>query len=288
VGTLFVVGTPIGNLEDITLRAIRVLQEVDLIAAEDTRRARTLLNRYEINTPLISYFEHSGAGKRERILSDLRNRDIALISEAGMPGISDPGHVLIREAIQREFRVVPVPGPSALVSALVVSGLPTDSFIYLGFMSRRKGERQQTLREIRNDRRTLIVYEAPHRLLACLEDMLDILDDRTVAIARELTKLHEEIFRGTISSALAHFREVAPRGEFTLIVQGVDPTTETERFDVHQVHALARRLLNEGMSTRDAAAEAARRTGWSRREIYGWLHGRETGLDSEDRWRPTR
>ena len=283
MGTLFVVGTPIGNLEDITLRAIRVLQEVDLIAAEDTRRARILLSRHEIDTPLISYFEHSSAGKREQILRVLDDGDVALISEAGMPGISDPGYNLIGEAIQRDVSVVPVPGPSALISALVVSGLPTDSFIYLGFLSRRKGDRRKSLREVRDEKRTLIIYEAPHRLLACLEDIQNILGDRQVAIARELTKIHEEVFRGTTSTAIAHFNAATVRGELTLVVRGSPSETGPGRCSAGQVRSLAHQLvIGEGMRTREAAAEVARRTGWSRREVYNWLHGRETDLDREE------
>ena len=283
MGTLFVVGTPIGNLEDITLRAIRVLQEVTLIAAEDTRRARILLNRYEINTPLISYFEHSGSGKRQQILTALEKGDVALISEAGMPGISDPGYDLIGEAIQRDVPVVPVPGPSALVSALVVSGLPTDSFTYLGFLARRKGERQKSLREVRDEKRTLVIYEAPHRLLACLEDIQNILGDRQIAIARELTKIHEEVFRGTISKAIAHFNVATLRGELTLVVQGATSETGPGCYDADQVRALAQQLVvGKGLTAREAAAEVTRRTGWSRREVYNWLHGRETDLGRED------
>jgi len=271
VGTLYVVGTPIGNLEDITLRAIRVLREVNLIAAEDTRRARTLLTRYDIHVPLVSYFEHSSTDKREAILSALEQGDVALVSEAGMPGLSDPGYDLIGEAIGRGIPVVPVPGPSALVSALVVSGLPTDSFIYAGFLPRRKGERQQTLRTLQHEHRTLVFYEAPHRLLNSLRDMLDVLHDRRIAVARELTKLHEEVFRGALSEAIAHFEQAGVRGEFTLVVQGAGSATQPA-YDADGILALGQQLMNGGLSARDAAAEVARRTGWNRRDVYHGLH----------------
>jgi 16S rRNA (cytidine1402-2'-O)-methyltransferase len=271
VGTLYVVGTPIGNLEDITLRAIRVLREVNLIAAEDTRRARTLLTRYDIHVPLVSYFEHSGSDKREAILSALEQGDVALVSEAGMPGLSDPGYDLIGEAIGRGIPVVPVPGPSALVSALVVSGLPTDSFVYAGFLPRRKSERQQALRALQYELRTLVFYEAPHRLLDSLRDMFLVLNDRKIAVARELTKLHEEVFRGALSDAIAHFEQSGVRGEFTLVVQGADSAIQPG-YDADEILALGQQLMNEGLSARDAAAEVSRRTGWQRREVYRRLH----------------
>ncbi len=273
MGTLYVVGTPIGNLEDITLRAIRILREVGLIAAEDTRRAHTLLTRYEIKTPLVSYFEHSGPQKRRQILDVLKDQDVALISEAGMPGISDPGYDLIRESLQEDIPVVPIPGPSALISALVVSGLPTDSFVYVGFLPRKAGERQKTLQSLKDEERTIVLYETPHRLRACLQDMLDILGDRPLAIARELTKIHEEVLRRNISELLIHFQEIQPRGEFTLVVQGAGKT-QPHHYDLETALALARELMAEGLSAREAAAEGAKRTGLARRAIYDGLHSR--------------
>ena len=273
MGTLYVVGTPIGNLEDISLRAIRTLREAGLIAAEDTRRARTLLNRYEIDTPMVSYFEHSGPEKRARLLDTLKSQDVALISEAGMPGISDPGYDLIREALQEDVPVVPIPGPSALIGALVVSGLPTDSFVYIGFLPRKPGERRKALRALENEERTIVLYEAPHRLRASIQDILDILGDRQVAIARELTKIHEEVLRGNASEMLAHFQEIQPRGEFTLVVQGAEKAQPRE-YDTDTALTLARELIEEGLSRGEAAAEVAKRTGLARREIYDRLHGR--------------
>lgn len=272
MGILYVVGTPIGNLEDVTLRAIRTLKEVALIAAEDTRRARILLNRYEIDTPTISYFEHSSPARHKQILTTLQQNDVALISEAGMPGISDPGYELIQEAIRRGFTVVPIPGPSALLSALVVSGLPTDSFVFLGFLSRRRRERRQTLEEVKSEKRTLVIYEAPHRLAPCLEDIHHVLGNRQMAVARELTKIHEEVFRGTVTDAIAHFAAATPRGEFVLVIQGAAHNEDTIHYSAEQTLAIARQLVGEGLSAREAAVEAARRTGGDRRRIYNQLH----------------
>jgi 16S rRNA (cytidine1402-2'-O)-methyltransferase len=271
MGTLYVVGTPIGNLEDITLRALRVLREVSLIAAEDTRRAHILLSHFEIKTPVTSYFEHSGAGKLETVLAALAEGDVALISEAGMPGLSDPGYDLIREAIERDIPVTTIPGPSALVSALVLSGLPTDSFVFAGFLPRRTADRRRALVDLRRETRTLVFYEAPHRLLDSLLDMLEVLGDRPVALARELTKLHEEVFRGRISEALAHFAAAGQRGEFTVVVGGAGPVERTV-FSEEEVLALARRLMETGLSTKDAAVETARQSGWARRAVYDLLH----------------
>ncbi|MDH7488299.1 MAG: 16S rRNA (cytidine(1402)-2'-O)-methyltransferase [Anaerolineae bacterium] len=265
MGTLYLVGTPIGNLEDITLRALRILREVALIAAEDTRHTRTLLARYDIRTPTTSYFEHNKLAKLDAILAALETGDVALVSDAGMPGISDPGYELVRAALARGFPVVPVPGPSAIVAALAASGLPTDAFVYVGFLPRKAGERRRALESLRDERRTLVLYEAPHRLLDTLADILTTLGDRPVAIARELTKVHEEIWRGTVSEARAHFAEHAPRGEFTLVIGGA---AEPQAWTEEQVReALARRLA-EGWSARDAATDVAARSGWPKRDVY--------------------
>ena len=211
MGTLYLVGTPIGNLEDITLRALRILEQVTLIAAEDTRRARILTRRYEIETPITSYFEGNKLTKLETVLGALDVGDVALISEAGMPGLSDPGYELVRAAIERDLPVVPIPGPSAPVTALVVSGLPSDSFLYLGFLSRRRSERCRLLAAVVQEWRTLVFFEAPHRLRASLADIEAVLGNRPLAICRELTKLHEEVWRGTVSDARVHFDQVKPR-----------------------------------------------------------------------------
>jgi 16S rRNA (cytidine1402-2'-O)-methyltransferase len=218
MSVLYVIATPIGNLEDISLRALRLLREVKLIAAEDTRTTRRLLNAYNIKTPLTSYHEHSKKAKLDYLLDYLEKEDLALVSEAGMPGLSDPGYELIIAAIERGILVVPIPGASAVITALVVSGLPTDQFLYVGFLPRRKGQRQRLLNSIVDEPRTIVAFETPHRLGDALNDIEEILGDRRLSVCRELTKVHEEIFRGRVSQAKKHFIE--PRGEFSLIIEG--------------------------------------------------------------------
>jgi 16S rRNA (cytidine1402-2'-O)-methyltransferase len=218
MSVLYVIATPIGNLEDISLRALRLLREVKLIAAEDTRTTRRLLNAYNIKTTLTSYHEHSKRAKLDYLLDYLENEDLALVSEAGMPGLSDPGYELIVAAIERGIPVVPIPGASAVITALVISGLPTDQFLYVGFLPRRKGQRQRLLNSIVDGRRTIVAFETPHRLKETLSDIEEILGDRRLSVCRELTKVHEEIFRGRVSQAREHF--VEPRGEFSLIIEG--------------------------------------------------------------------
>ena len=215
---LYVIATPIGNLEDISLRALRLLREVKLIAAEDTRTTRHLLSAYDIKTPLTSYHEHSKRGKLDYLLNHLEREDLALVSEAGMPGLSDPGYDLILVAIERGVSVIPVPGASAVITALAISGLPTDQFLYIGFLPRRRGQRQRILRSIAEESRTIVAFETPHRLSEALEDIQEILGNRRISVCRELTKIHEEIFRGRVSQAGEYF--VEPRGEFTLVVEG--------------------------------------------------------------------
>ena len=218
VPALYAIATPIGNLEDISLRALRCLREVKLIAAEDTRTTRHLLNFYNIKTPVTSYHEYSKRAKLDYLLDCLEEGDVALVSEAGMPGLSDPGYKLIVAAIERGILVVPVPGASAVTAALVVSGLPTDQFLYLGFLPRRQGRRQRLLSSIVGEPRTIVAFEAPHRLRGTLSDIQETLGDRRLAICRELTKVYEEVFRGRVSQAREHFTE--PRGEFTLVIEG--------------------------------------------------------------------
>ena len=215
---LYVIATPIGNLEDISLRALRLLREVKLIAAEDTRTTRHLLNAHNIKTPLTSYHEHSKRAKLDYLLNYLEKEDLALVSEAGMPGLSDPGYELIVAAIERGISVVPIPGASAVITALVVSGLPTDQFLYVGFLPRRKGQRQRLFSSIVDEPRTIVAFETPHRLGEALSDIEEILGDRRISVCRELTKIHEEIFRGRVSQAKEHF--VEPRGEFSLVIEG--------------------------------------------------------------------
>jgi 16S rRNA (cytidine1402-2'-O)-methyltransferase len=266
MGKLYVVGTPIGNLEDISLRALRVLREVSLIAAEDTRRARVLIEHYEIDTPTTSYFEGNKLTKLDTVLAALAEGDVALISEAGMPGLSDPGYELVRTAIDRGYSIVPIPGPTAPVTALVVSGLPTDSFLFLGYLPRRRSRRRRLLESLTREQHTLIAFEAPHRLRESLADILAILGDRPLALCREMTKLHEEIWRGTVSQALAACDEQDPRGEFTIVIGGA--TEEQQRWDAEQVRAALEDLLAQGIRRPDAARQVAELSGWDRGAVY--------------------
>ena len=218
-GKLFIVSTPIGNLKDITLRAIETLKTVDLIACEDTRHTRKLLSHYQISTPTTSYFEHNKVKKGEYLVWLLKEgKKVALVSDSGTPGISDPGFNIIRRAIESGVPVTIAPGPCAFVSALVLSGMPTDSFVFQGFLSHKKAKRRRQLELLGSDKKTIILYESPHRLLKLLADILDILGDREIAIARELTKIYEEVLRFKASLAMQHFTKNTPRGEFCLII----------------------------------------------------------------------
>jgi len=262
--TLYIVATPIGNLEDITLRALRTLREVKLIAAEDTRKTRRLLTTYDIRTPTTSYHEHNKLTKLEYILYQLEDGDVALVSEAGTPGMSDPGYELILAAIERGIAVVSIPGSSAIITALVTSGLPTDRFIYIGFLPRKSGTRRSALEAISAEMSTIVILESPHRLPATLNDILLILGDRRLTVCRELTKLHEEVFRGTVSQAIEHFN--APRGEFTLVIAG-----KRERDKPRLTEDIERELYDmylSGASAKEAVARMSQETGISRKELY--------------------
>jgi 16S rRNA (cytidine1402-2'-O)-methyltransferase len=268
MSALYVVATPIGNMEDITLRALSILREVRLIAAEDTRRTRQLLNRYEIKTRLTSYHEHNKWSKLGYILDCLAEGDVALVSDAGMPGISDPGYELIRAVIERGIMVVPVPGASVVVTALAVSGLPADSFSYIGFLPNRMTARRRLLESLIDRRDTLVALETPHRLSAALDDIRAVLGDRRIAVCRELTKLHEEIFRGTVSQAVRHF--VEPRGELVLVIEGKQ--AEEKQGLSGEVESELLSLRRSGEPAKVAIAQVARRTGLSRRELYrAWI-----------------
>jgi 16S rRNA (cytidine1402-2'-O)-methyltransferase len=268
LGTLYIVATPIGNLEDISARALRVLREVSLIAAEDTRQTAKLLSHFGISTPATSYFEHNKLAKLDFILDRLQTGDVALVSDGGLPGISDPGYELIREAIARGVTVTPIPGPSAILSALVVSGLPTDSFVFLGFLPRRAGDRSRVLAANAADSRTLICLEAPHRLLDSLADIRRELGDRKIAVCRELTKMYEEIFRGTTAEAIAHFNQGEVRGEFTLVVEGRRGEQIAETWDNARIRAALADLISLGVERKEAAKQIAAQSGWDRREVY--------------------
>ena len=264
----YVVATPIGNLEDVSLRALRTLREVELIAAEDTRKTKRLLAKYDITTPTTSFHEYTRAPKIDRILEQLEKGDVALVSEAGMPGISDPGYELVTAVIKRGFPVVPIPGPSVVTAALAVSGLPTDSFKCLGFLPSRAGARRRLLEEIADEPSTLVIFEAPHRLVASLADMLAVLGDRRIALCRELTKLHEEVFRGSISQAREHFTK--PRGEFTLIIEGKRDRERPQLTD--DIEQRLKQMRQSGLPAREAIVTIARETQLSKKELYrAWL-----------------
>ncbi len=266
--SLYIVATPIGNLEDISLRALRVLREVRLIAAEDTRKTRRLLTRYEIKTPMTSFYEQNKRGKLGYVLAQLDRGDVALVSEAGTPGISDPGYELVVAASQQGIPVVAVPGPSAVIMALVVSGLPADRFSYIGFLPRRSGERRRYLRSVADEPGAVVALETPHRLKAALDDILLTLGDRRVAICRELTKLHEEVFRGTVRQAREHFTE--PRGEFTLVIEGKE--AEARPALTPDIERRLKDLRMSGLTAREAIARVAEETGALRKELYrAWL-----------------
>ncbi len=266
MGILYLVATPIGNLEDVTLRALRVLGEVGTIAAEDTRRSRKLLSHYEIDTPLLSYHEHNKAARQDQILAALADGDMALVSDAGTPGLSDPGYELVQAALQAGHRVSPIPGASAPIAALVASGLPTDAFVFIGYLPRRAAERRKLLSSVATEKRTMVVFEAPHRLLASLQDMQAVFgDQRIVAACRELTKIHEEIVRSTLSDLCRHFTSKKPRGEFTLVISG---KPEGERWQEPLVCRRLEELIAQGIKPSEAARQVASQSGWTRQQVY--------------------
>ncbi len=266
--TLYVVATPIGNLEDVSLRALRILREVKLIAAEDTRRTKRLLTTYNIKTPMTSYHERNKWSKLDYILHRLEDGDVALVADAGMPGISDPGYELVVAASQRGIPVVPIPGPSAITAALAVSGLANDRFLYLGFLPHKINDRRRVLESVASEGGTIIVLESPHRLVAALSDILLVLGDRRVVVCRELTKIYEEIFRGRLSQAIEHFTE--PRGEFTLVIEGKREKDKPQLTEA--VEAQLQQMRQAGMTAKEAIAQVAGKTGLSKKELYrAWL-----------------
>jgi 16S rRNA (cytidine1402-2'-O)-methyltransferase len=265
--TLYIVPTPIGNLEDITLRALRVLREVALIAAEDTRTTHILLQHYQITTPMTSYHEHNKLTKLDAIFDALLTADVALVSDAGTPGISDPGYELIAAALARGIRVEPLPGANAILPALVGSGLPADSFVYLGFLPRKDRALRDFLLTIAAEPRTLVAYESPNRLTDTLAVLLDTLGDRRICVARELSKKFEEFRRGTVSEVLTHFTEQLPRGEITLVIAGAQPPTP-DIWDEAHVRAALNARLEAGESLSSAARAVATESGWERRKVY--------------------
>ncbi len=267
-GKLFVVGTPLGNLGDFSPRAIETLNQVDFIAAEDTRVTLKLLNRFEIKKPMISYYEHNLVQKSDIIIERIANGEsCALVSDAGMPCISDPGEILVKLATEQNIEVIVIPGPSAVISALAISGLITSRFCFEGFLSTNKRNRKEHLKEIENEERTIVFYEAPHKLLATLKELLTVLGDRKISLARELTKIHEEVIRTTISQAIKKYETTSPRGEFVLIIEGKEKK-EQEQLTIDEALELANNLVSQGTKISEAAKQIAKQTGFSKSEIY--------------------
>ena len=266
MGTLYLVATPIGNLEDMSPRAVRILREAVLIAVEDTRHSGKLLKHFEIGTKLTSYFEHNKLDKLDYILSKLGEGDVAVISDAGTPAINDPGYELVKAALASGFDVRPVPGASASLAALSVSGLPTDSFLYLGYLPHKAGDRRKSLHQVANQTYTLIFLESPYRIVEALEDILSELGDRHICVAREMTKMFEEYWRGNVSGALAYFKSQPARGEFTLVVGGAEKTRGEWTED--EMVAAIRSGLEAGESPSRLSKKLAEESGWSKREIY--------------------
>jgi 16S rRNA (cytidine1402-2'-O)-methyltransferase len=275
LGKLYLVGTPIGNLEDMTLRGIRILQEVDLIAAEDTRRTGKLLQHLSISTPQISYNEHNHQTRIQELINRLQQgANLALVTDAGMPSISDPGVELVQAAIAHQITVIPIPGPTAVISALAASGLPTDRFVFEGFLPLKESDRSFRLELFRNETKTIVLYEAPHRILKTLQDLQTVMGERReIVLGRELTKIHEEFWRGSLGQAIALYtNERQPKGEYTLVIKGAAETSLiTSKTELKQE---LQQLLAQGMTRSQASRQLAKLTTLSRREIYN--------LDLED------
>ncbi len=265
-GTLYVVATPIGNLEDISLRALRILKEVHLIAAEDTRHTRILLDHYGIHTPLTSYHEHNEKSKTLALVARLiEGESVALVSDAGTPLLSDPGYRLVREAIKAGIHIVPVPGASALTAVLSVCGLPMDGFVFEGFLPAKRGERIERLMSLREEPRTLVFYEVPHRIDESLQDLLTVLGDREVVVGREVTKLHEEFIRGRLMDVIARGELVGWRGEITLVVKGPEQNQRPSR---ELLLSEIRKLRNDGLRIKEIAEVLGKKFSYSKRDIY--------------------
>ncbi|MGI6551052.1 MAG: 16S rRNA (cytidine(1402)-2'-O)-methyltransferase [Syntrophomonadales bacterium] len=266
MGTLYICATPIGNLEDASYRLIRILNEVDLIACEDTRHTRILLNHYEIKKPTISYFQHNQRGREDSLIERLQSgQNIALVSDAGTPGISDPGHLLVERAWSEGIKVEVIPGPSALISALVVSGMDSRTFVFEGFLPPRAGQRKKALQRLAREERTLVFYESPRRLLSLLQDMEQVWGNRTVAVVRELTKIYEEVKRGLLSEVIGYYEENPPRGEITIVAEGFK---EEGAPDLDRICDEVRELVEQGMKKKEALSQKAREYGVKKSDIY--------------------
>ncbi len=269
MGNLYLVATPIGNLEDISARGLRILREAVCIAAEDTRQTGKLLAHYGIRTPMLSYHEHNKLVRMDEVLARLAAGDVALVSDAGTPGLNDPGFELVRAALAAGFEVLSVPGPCAPIAALTASGLPTDSFVYLGYLPRRSAQRKALLADLARERRTLVALETPHRLVESLEDISAVLGDRRLAVARELTKVHEEFVRGRVQDALKHFRMHPPLGEITLVIGGA---IDLEKWSEAQVRSAIKREAKRDLPAAQIAEEIASLSGWNKRDVYKLIH----------------
>lgn len=266
-GKLYVVGTPIGNLEDMSVRAVRTLQEVDFIAAEDTRVTLKLLNHFEIKKPMVSYHEHNAREKGGEIITRLLSgQTCAIVTDAGMPCISDPGEDLVRLCAENGIDTVVIPGPSAAISALALSGLSTSKFVFEGFLNPQKNARLERLEELKREKRTIIFYEAPHKLCDTLSAMYQVLGDRKITLARELTKIYEEVIRTTLSQAVALYEEKAPKGEFVLVLEGM--VEEEQSLTFEQALELIQALVDKGEPLSKAAKDVARQTGFKKGELY--------------------
>ena len=269
MSVLYIVGTPIGNLSDFSPRAVETLQKVDFIAAEDTRVSLKLLTHFDIQKPLISYHEHNLRERGEYILSRIENGEsCAIVTDAGMPCISDPGEDLVRLCAERGIEMHVVPSPTAAMSALAISGLPTSRFSFEGFLSVTKKQRREHLDEVKYFRRTLIFYEAPHKLVYTLEDMLEAFGDRRIALCRELTKIHEEVLRGTISEMIEYYKDKSPKGEYVLIIEGAKEEEQQEEITLEKACEMAQNLIDNGRKASDACKEIAKLTGFAKSEIY--------------------
>jgi 16S rRNA (cytidine1402-2'-O)-methyltransferase len=271
MGTLYLVATPIGNLEDMSPRAVRILREASLIAAEDTRHTGKLLRHFAIETPITSYFEHNKLNKLDFILEKLATGDVALVSDAGTPAINDPGYELVKAALDAKHDVRPVPGPSAPITALTVSGLPTDSFLYLGYLPHKTSERHRRLEEVESQPHTLVFLESPYRIVEALEDILLVLGDRRLCVAREMTKMFEEYWRGNVSGAVHYFKSQPARGEFTLVVDGKQEDGNV-KWSEEQLHKAIETELKNEKSAKEISTQLAENSGWSKREIYSFIN----------------
>ncbi|NLT19476.1 MAG: 16S rRNA (cytidine(1402)-2'-O)-methyltransferase [Syntrophomonadaceae bacterium] len=270
-GKLYICGTPIGNMEDVTIRLLKTLRKVDIIACEDTRHTIKLLNRYHIKKPLISYHQHSDQHKENYLIELLvSGKNVALVTDAGMPGISDPGTQLIKSVIQADIEIEIIPGPSAVIAALTLSGMDTDNFVFMGFLPVKAGQRRTALQELEQESKTIVFYEAPHRLQNLLQNIIEVMGSgRQIAIARELTKIHEQVFRGTVEEAREYFQQNQPRGELTIVLAG--KVAEIRPASLDEIAVEVQQLIDSGMNKKEALKQKAREYGISKSVLYNYV-----------------